>query len=487
MFHTHFSFRPPAFHRQVSALAAALLAVASLSISESSAQAQAPASTQASASPTVRTAAAAPKAAPKVKAKVANVVTPGDFSGFGFDQCHAPAQWEMNRWLQHSPFLAVGIYVSGDSRACRDQPNLTPTWIANQLRNGWRLLPITLGPQASCQPRFPRYADDFKINPKPGKVGGYSLAKKQGMDEAVKAVAAAKTLGIVAKSTLWYDLEGYDNANTDCRESALTFLSGWTQKLHELDYVSGVYSSAGSGIAALDAARVNRPDRFTLPDMIWVARWDGIANTSTSYLREDGWRPGGRIKQYEGGHDETWGGVRINIDRNYLQVGRGSVADPEEHCGGVNVSFWKYAALRAPSGTYKPPVPLVKALQCLLKEQGLYQGKLGGHYNPSLVKAINAWQTSRGLVVTSSWYVRHWMTLIAAGKRQVVKVGSAGPVVRRVQRTLNASGVVKPVAVNGVFDAATTTAVRTWQTKVGIEVSGVVAAESWAILGAGRA
>ena len=36
----------------------------------------------------------------------------------------------------------------------------------------------------------------------------------------------------------------------------------WTRRLHKLDYVSGVYSSAGSGIADLDNARVNRPGRL---------------------------------------------------------------------------------------------------------------------------------------------------------------------------------------------------------------------------------
>ena len=54
-----------------------------------------------------------------------NPVTPGNFRGFGFDQCLTPTQGAMNTWLNHSPFLAVGIYISGDSRACRNQPNLT--------------------------------------------------------------------------------------------------------------------------------------------------------------------------------------------------------------------------------------------------------------------------------------------------------------------------------------------------------------------------
>ena len=55
-----------------------------------------------------------------------NPVTPGDFRGYGFDQCLAPTQRAMDVWLNHSPFLSVGIYISGNSRACRSQPNLTP-------------------------------------------------------------------------------------------------------------------------------------------------------------------------------------------------------------------------------------------------------------------------------------------------------------------------------------------------------------------------
>src|SRR5687768_2796682 len=180
-----------------------------------------------------------------------NPVTPGNFRGFGFDQCLAPTQRAMDTWLNHSPFLSVGIYISGNSRACRSQPNLTPRWISTQLRKGWRLLPITLGPQASCQPRFPRYGNDETIIPTPGRTNRYPSARSQGRAEADKAVAAAKALGISARSTLWYDLEGFDSTNTHCRESALAFLSAWTRQLHTHTYVSGVYSSASSGIAML--------------------------------------------------------------------------------------------------------------------------------------------------------------------------------------------------------------------------------------------
>src|SRR4051812_13562080 len=133
----------------------------------------------------------------------ANPPTPGDFTGYGFDQCLAPTQATMDRWLTSSPFLAVGIYISGDSRGCRNQPNLTPAWVSAQLSKGWRLLPITLGPQASCQPRYPRYQDDFTISPAPGTNGGYGTARRMAWNEATRSVSVAAGPRIVKGSTPW--------------------------------------------------------------------------------------------------------------------------------------------------------------------------------------------------------------------------------------------------------------------------------------------
>jgi peptidoglycan hydrolase-like protein with peptidoglycan-binding domain len=423
-------------------------------------------------------------AAPPTAARAeTNPATPGSFTGYGFDQCLAPTQSAMNAWLNHSPFLAVGIYISGDSRACRNQPNLTPKWISTQLRKGWRLLPITLGPQASCQPRFPRYADDFKINPKPGKANGYSIAKKQGTTEGGRSVDAAKALGIVPGSTLWYDLEGFNLNDTHCRESALQFLSGWVTQVRTLGYKAGVYSSAGSGIKMLDDARVTRPGKFALPDAIWIARWDGIANTSTSYVRGEGWRPGGRVKQYMGGHDEVWGGVRINIDSNFLDLGQGSVATPESRCGGIQIGFYRYDALRAPTDSgKKSPTAQVKALQCLLKERGLYTGQLGGNFNAQLLAAVQEWQRRTNFPVNQVWSRKNWVTLFASGDRPVLKYGSAGSSVRRVQRALNATYPELGLKATGTFDTRTHNAVRAWQEDAGIPVSGVMNPASWAAL-----
>jgi peptidoglycan hydrolase-like protein with peptidoglycan-binding domain len=410
-----------------------------------------------------------------------NIVTPGDFTGYGFDQCLAPTQKSMEVWRRNSPFWAVGIYISGKSRACRNQPNLTPAWITTQLNRGWRLLPIALGPQASCNPRFPRYGNDPTIIPKPGADKRYVKARRQGRAEADRTAADAAAYGIAEGSTLWYDLEGFDVGKTRCRESALAFVSGWVYKLRTHGYVPGVYSSAGSGIKALDDARVNRPGTFNLPDRIWIARWDGLPNTSTSYIRSDGWLPGNRMKQYQGGHDEVWGGVRINIDRNWLDLGAGSTATAESHCGGVPISYLRYQQL-VPGTTRTAKV---KALQCLLLERGVYQGKVNGQYAGATLDAVHTWQSRRGMAVTDTWSRRNWISLLAAGPRQLVKFGSAGPEVRRLQRALNATGAVR-LRVRGVFDARTDDATRAWQRQVGLRVTGVVTNGHWNALRTGR-
>ncbi len=416
-----------------------------------------------------------------------NPVTPGNYTGLGFDQCHAPEQYKMDAWLAASPYRAVGIYISGASRGCRDQPNLTPTWISTQLTNGWRLLPITLGPQANCHPGFPRYGNDPVISPKLNQQGQYAKAFRQGTTEASTSVAAAQALGIVPGSTLWYDLEGYDVTNNTCRESSLSFLSAWTQQLHALGYVSGIYSSAGSGIKSLDDARVLRPGVFTLPDQIWIARWDGQANTSTTYIRDDGWMPGRRMKQFQGGHNEKWGGVTINIDRNYLDLHSEATAPaPQSHCHGTPVDMANYQRLKSPSRHHTPKAAQVTALKCLLKEQGAFHGRLKGAWTHRLTKSVKRWQRQVGLNRTAMFSRSAWMTLLSAGPTTVLNLGSSGEDVRRVQRALNAASAKYKLPISGTLDPATQAAVIAWQTKNGIAEGGVVGPASWAALQAGN-
>ena len=403
-----------------------------------------------------------------------NRVTPGNFTGYGFDQCVAPTQEAMDTWLTTSPYWAVGIYISGDSRACPDQPNLTRQWVATQLRRGWRLLPLTVGPQAACNTRYKRAT---RISSDPA--GNYAAARAQGRAEASTTAHAARALAIAPGSTLWYDIEAFSIAGERCRESAIGFLSSWTKRLHALHYVSGVYSSAASGIKMLDDIH-DRPGSRAMPDRVWIADWNGNADIYSAYVRPTVWMPHKRVHQYRGGHLETYGGVTINVDSNFMSLGRGSVAPRVPRACGIGIDLADYHRIgRGDHGAE------VKALHCLLKRKGDYRGGMHGWFKDRTVAAVRAYQRDHRLPVTGVVSMRTWVTLLSSGGRPVLKYGSVGEAVRRVQRAMNAA-VDARLPVDGVYARTTVQAVRSYQRAVGIPPNGVVAGTTWAQLAAGR-
>ncbi|MGW1486014.1 MULTISPECIES: glycoside hydrolase domain-containing protein [Micromonospora] len=239
---------------------------------------------------------------------------PGTFTGRGFDTCAAPSQATMNAWRASSPYGAVGIYISGASRSC-SQPNLTASWVANQTSNGWRLIPIELGYQAPCGTRAPKMSADP------------TTARSQGVLAANSAANAAQALGIGTASTIYNDIEQYPS-NTSCRAAVLSFLSGWTEQLHVRGYLAGMYSSGSSGIKDVCDAYDN--PSYTRLDQIWIAWWNGVADTDAgSYCADAYYADQQRIHQYAGEVTETWGGVTMKIDRNYLDV-RGTQTPPQQ-------------------------------------------------------------------------------------------------------------------------------------------------------------
>jgi hypothetical protein len=407
------------------------------------------------------------------------VLAPGSFTGFAFDACATPDQAAMDAWLQSSPYWAVGVYLGGSNRYyCGPEGTtdaLTADWVATQSRRGWRILPLWVGPQASCT----GYADVID----PTNRDGYAPARAQGRAAASQAVTAARALGIGAGSTLWYDLEDFDlQASDDCRRSALSFLSAWTKGLHALHYVSGVYANVAAGVHALDYADEVSPRAYAEPDQIWYAWANGRADTAidTKWVRRSSWQPHRRVHQYRHDVRRTYGGVSLTVDENFLDVGRGSVAGrPAASCG-VRVSFPSYGVLRRGSkGAH------VRAAQCLLRQQGFYRGKVNGRFDLATVRATRRLQRARDLPVSGRMTRPAWTSLLASGGSPLLKWGSAGEKVRRVQRALNAARGDR-LAVTGVFTGPTTRSVRRYQRAVGLPASGVVTAQTWAALHAGR-
>lgn len=232
-----------------------------------------------------------------------STVQPGSFTGYAFDACTAPSSASMKAWRASSPYKAIGIYIGGVSRGCA-QPNLTAAWVQEQVTAGWKLLPIYVGPQATC-------ATAAKKN-----VVDNANAYPQGAAAASDAVADAISLGLAKNSIIIYDMESYDTSDGACRAGVLNFMNGWSTRLHTLGYFSGYYSSVSSGIAD-QVAQYDVPG-YVKPDYIDFARWDSLVGVSDPKIPAGNWPGKRRMKQYKGGHTETYGGVTINVDNNYV-------------------------------------------------------------------------------------------------------------------------------------------------------------------------
>ena len=224
------------------------------------------------------------------------------FTGLGFDACTTPSSRAMAAWKE-SPYRAVGVYIGGVNRAC-SQPNLTTSWVAAQTDAGWHLIPTYVGlqaPTSSC-------SSCAKLSS--------SQATAQGSAAASDAVEEAGAAAMGPGSPIYFDMESYSQTSS-ATAATLAFLEAWTRKLHSLGYLSGVYSSSASGIEDL-AGQVGTG--YELPDEIWIANWNGRQDTADPVLPAGAWTPHRRIHQYQGGHNETYGGVTINIDNDYVDA-----------------------------------------------------------------------------------------------------------------------------------------------------------------------
>ncbi len=398
---------------------------------------------------------------------------PGSLTGFGFDACTAPAQEVMDAWWEASPYAAVGIYIGGSNRLC-EQPELDAAWVKQQQRTGWHLLPLQVGPQASCSGYADRMSSDLPI------------AEQQGRAEAAKAVATAQDLGIGRGSTLYYDLEDYDIGPDDCRRAALSFLSGWTKSLHAAGYDSGVYSNVAAAITSLDYASIASSGSYAMPDDIWFAWENGKADTADGDRVDSSlWDDHARIHQYDLDVAQSFGGHTLEIDRNWVDVGAGSVGSPSKALckvrgKGVDVDLRAY-----PKRAKGSRGPAVEAAQCLLRRHGWTSAPITGTYDAKTVTAVTKAQKKLDLKATGKLDRRTWVALLARGSSPLVKVGSTGDPVRRVQRALTAA-LGKRVTVDGAFSKKTAKAVAKFQRQAGLPATGVVSDDVWDRLLAGR-
>jgi hypothetical protein len=227
----------------------------------------------------------------------------------GFDTCTAPSLAAMKAW--RTKYAAANIYIGGQEMAC-DYGNLSKSWVQAAEATGWSLMPTFVGLQAPCN----SFTDE--INP--------SQAAAQGLAAANQAMSDASLFGLGKGTPIYFDMEAYNENNSGCVTAVLTFLDAWTRQLNSQGYVSGIYSSAASGVTNLQTTTTVANHALAEPQAIWFALWDNALNlTGSPYMSTAVWPTASRSKQYAGAKVVTVGGYSIDIDSDLVDsaVARG--------------------------------------------------------------------------------------------------------------------------------------------------------------------
>lgn len=245
------------------------------------------------------------------------------FIGLGFDACTAPSTATMTDWTA-SPYKAVGVYIGGADRICA-QPDLTSDWVSAETSAGWHLLPIYAGPQVIV-------------------AGDITSPAVQGIAAADDAVTQAKSLGIGTGAVLYYDMEVGTSSYTAAQIATCTaFLGAWTTELHALGYYSGVYGNEGGSVGA----QVAGWGTVVEPDVLDVGNWNSLSNDDPGADPGSDWT-GRRVHQFVGDVNQTYGGVTIQVDEDYLNLA--NVTCPDAPGSGTASPSAPASASAGPSG-----------------------------------------------------------------------------------------------------------------------------------------
>jgi len=232
----------------------------------------------------------------------ATVPTAPVASTAGFDTCTAPSVQAMKAW--RAKYSVAAIYIGGQEMGC-DYGNLSKSWVQSAESMGWSLMPTFVGLQAPCN----SFSDEIKP----------SQAAAEGQQAASQAVADAASFGLGPGTPIYYDMEAYNENKASCVSAVLTFLSAWDSQLQASRYVSGVYSSAGSGVVDLQTTISVGGHPIVKPRAIWFALWDNAVNlTGSPYMTPAVWTTAARSKQYAGPRVVKIGGYSLDIDSDLV-------------------------------------------------------------------------------------------------------------------------------------------------------------------------
>jgi peptidoglycan hydrolase-like protein with peptidoglycan-binding domain len=342
--------------------------------------------------------------------------------------------------------------------------------VRNQVRAGWKLLPIWVGPQASCT------GYDHRIVGKPGRNGRYDAARTRGMREARRAAATARSLGLPRGEVIFYDIEPFDTRSVRCRRSSLAFLDEWTREVHRRGYRSGVYSHVNSGISLLSRAGSG----YARPDAVWYAWIDRVGTMPARYVSDPQFMRTSRVHQYALDTRVEFGGIQMDIDWNFVSLGATRRPSVPASCDQVAARVRPKAL--SPGAQGSP----VRVVQCLVLPGQRHPVKTSGRYDAVTARAVRRHQQVHGLRATGAVDRRTWTSLLANGHTPVLKKGSRGEPVRRLQRTLNVALGTPKVRVDGAYGPATARVVKHYRKQLKLGDKGVVTPRVWKALKKGE-
>ena len=249
-------------------------------------------------------------AAPAAAAAVA--ATGKVLTGMAFDTCAAPSVASMSAWRK-SPYAAVGIYIGGSMRACGDG-NLSASWVSTVTSQGWGLIPIYVGLQAPCatQSGLAAHLDDPQHGRVPGQGG---RQRRRGPGQAVRPRGGVDPLlrhGVLRRHHVVHERRADLPHGLDHRSC-----TPWgTARVRT--------AAPGSLITDMSKAVAAHSASFTAPDQVWFAHWNGLQTTSDSgsypAFADAYWASHARLHQYAGASTQSWGGVSISIDQNWVDA-----------------------------------------------------------------------------------------------------------------------------------------------------------------------
>jgi cell wall-associated NlpC family hydrolase len=150
---------------------------------------------------------------------------------------------------------------------------------------------------------------------------------------------------------------------------------------------------------------------------------------------------------------------------------------PASAASGCHATFKHYKTIkRGTSGTQ------AKAAQCLLNSAG-YRVRADGSFSAADSAKLKSFQRTHDVHVTGNVYGSSWTALLSRGSKPTLRLGSRGAAVKRLQRSLTATG--RYVPVTGYFGPITRSAVSSVQSARGWRATGVADVSVWRSLQAG--